>query len=282
MFHRRNSSDAAIGWISTVDSLLLGFGLMLVLALHSAMTRGDQQAVADRTAKQLEAETEARERFEKENQEWQQTIEGLEMQSSRLREQLAAGVQGVEGINKKLEEALQERDALKKQQASDEQKVATALAELKDARKQRDEAKQLVVSEGKERTSLKARLDEMAERHESQLSEQNQQIANLRFALEKKSQDVSTLKATQSEADRLLKQALEDAAKHKAQADDVNRRMIAIEKSGAAIAPIAEIPRKETTASIPLCINRPIRSPRCSPRRLNPVAKPRMRVAKSA
>jgi len=56
MFRRRNSSDAAIGWISTVDSLLLGFGLMLVVALHSAMTRSDQQAVADQTAKQLEKE----------------------------------------------------------------------------------------------------------------------------------------------------------------------------------------------------------------------------------
>ena len=235
MFHRRNSSDAAIGWISTVDSLLLGFGLMLVLAIHSAMTRGDQKAAADQTAKQLEAETEARERFEKENQEWQQKIDGLEMQSSRLREQLAAGIQGAEGINQKLEEALQERDKLKKQKAADEDKVATALAELEDARKQRDEAKKLVNSDGKERDSLKAQVGEMAERLETQLAEKNQEAASLQNELEKTNQSLGTLKAKQTEADRLLRQALGDAAKHKAQADDLGRRLIAKEEESTAI-----------------------------------------------
>lgn len=235
MFHRRNSSDAAIGWISTVDSLLLGFGLMLVLALHSAMTRGDQKAAADQTAKQLEAETEARERFEKENQEWQQKIDGLEMQSSRLREQLAAGIQGAEGINQKLEEALQERDKLKKQKAADEDKVATALAELEDARTQRDEAKKLVNSDGKERDSLKAQVGEMAERLETQLAEKNQEAASLRNELEKTNQSLGTLKAKQTEADRLLRQALGDEAKHKAQAGELGRRLIAKEEESTAI-----------------------------------------------
>jgi septal ring factor EnvC (AmiA/AmiB activator) len=236
MVHRRNSSDAAIGWISTVDSLLLGFGLMLVLALHSAMTRGDQQAVVDQTAKQLEAETGARERSEKENQEWQRKIDGLEMQSSRLREQLAAGIQGAEGINQKLGEALQERDALKKQKAADEDKVATALAELEDARNQRDEAKKLVTSDGKERDSLRAQVDEMAERLESQLGVKNQEVASLRNELEKTAQSLSTLKAKQSEADRLLKQALGDVTKYRTQAGEANRRLIAKEQENAALA----------------------------------------------
>lgn len=235
MFHRRNSSDAAIGWISTVDSLLLGFGLMLVLALHSAMTRGDQQAVVDQTAKQLEAETEARGRFEKENQEWQRKIDGLEMQSSRLREQLAAGIQGAEGISQKLEEALQERDKLKKQKAADEDYVATALAELEDARKQRDEAKKLVSSDGKERDSLRAQVGEMAERLETQLAEKNQEAASLRNELEKTNQSLDTLKAKQTEADRLLRQALGDAARHRAQAGELGRRLNAKEVENDAI-----------------------------------------------
>jgi hypothetical protein len=227
MFHRRNASDAAIGWISTVDSLLLGFGLMLVLALHSAMTRSNVQVVADQAAKQLEVEAEARKRLAKENQEWKQKIEGLEMQSSRLREQLAAGVQGVDGINNKLEEAIQERDKLKKQKAADEDKVATALAELEDARKQRDEAKILVTSDGKERDSLRAQIDEMAERLKSQIAEKDQEVADLRNSLEKNAQDLSTLKAKQSEADRLLKQALGDVTKYRTQAGEVGRKLIA-------------------------------------------------------
>ena len=192
MFHRRNSSDNAIGWISTVDSLLLGFGLMLVLALHSAMTRGDQQAVVDQTTKQLEAERLVIADLDKKKLEWQsrldeekalqaksldsiatlhadmQSLRGerneLEEHAARLQEQLDAGVQGVEGINKKLEEALRERDLFKEQQAIEADQLLLLRDEIEGTRKKIADATEEATSTHEEKESLQAEIDELQAR----------------------------------------------------------------------------------------------------------------------
>lgn len=192
MFHRRNSSDNAIGWISTVDSLLLGFGLMLVLALHSAMTRGDQQAVVDQTSKQLEAERLVIADLDRKKLEWQsrldeekalqaksldsiatlhadmQSLRGerneLEKHTVRLQEQLDAGVQGVEGINKKLEEALRERDLFKEQQAIAEEPILVLREALEETKKNLADATKAATANHEEKESLQAKLDGMQAR----------------------------------------------------------------------------------------------------------------------
>ena len=88
MLTRRNSSDSAIGWISTVDSLLLGFGLMLVLALHSAMTRQRLQVDANRTAAQLAEEKKAVEDLQGKDKARQEAIEALESKRKETEAQL--------------------------------------------------------------------------------------------------------------------------------------------------------------------------------------------------
>ena len=105
MFHRRNSSDNAIGWISTVDSLLLGFGLMLVLALHSAMTLRDGKGTDVRMVQSLEQREKTLEKLVAENAE---QLAGVSKDLDGTKKLLADS-------NNKVKETCRERDALKKE-----------------------------------------------------------------------------------------------------------------------------------------------------------------------
>jgi hypothetical protein len=237
MFRRRHSSDAAIGWISTVDSLLLGFGLMLVLALHSAMTRRDQQAAADRTAKQLEAERLVVADLDKEKLEWRsrldeekalqaqslasittlhadmQSLRGerdeLERHTARLQEQLDAGVQGVEGINQKLEEALRERDLVKKQQAMEAERLLVLRDEIEDTKNKLADATQEATSNHEANEALKATFNEM----QAQLLVLKDRQHDASVHSEKLQQEANRLKAEGATRQNLLQGKLDDAAK---------------------------------------------------------------------
>jgi hypothetical protein len=237
MLHRRNASDAAVGWISTVDSLLLGFGLMLILALHSAMTRGDQKAAAERIAKQLEAERLVSAGLENEKIQWQSRLheekalqansldsiatlhadmqslreerDELEKHTARLQEQLDAGVQGIEGINKTLKEALRERDLFKQQQAAEEERVLVLRDEIEEMKKKLADATKAATGNHEENEALKATMNEM----QAQLLVLKDRQDDASVHSENLQQEANRLRAEGAKRQNLLQGKLNDAAK---------------------------------------------------------------------
>jgi septal ring factor EnvC (AmiA/AmiB activator) len=183
MLHRRTPPDSAIGWISTVDSLLLGFGLMVAIALHTALTRQDEQASADRTTKALEEKSRDLADLQSKEKQWQSERQDLEAtkdkeiaqlsddlkamkegrdevveHARRLQEQVAAEAEGADGAGKKLSQALVDRDAAERKQSLSQQQLKDAISRLEDANRKVGEVQ-------RERDSLIESLrDEQAER----------------------------------------------------------------------------------------------------------------------
>jgi hypothetical protein len=269
MFHQRKSSDAAIGWISMVDSLLLGFGLMVVLALHSAMTRRDVPAIADSTAKELESERRAIAGLKNEKIQLQSRIDeqkelqaqsldnietlqaemqalqgernGLQQHAARLQERLDAGVQGIEGINKKLEETLRERDAYKQQQAIDEERILVVRDEREKTKHSLANATQTAAVNQEEKESLQAAINEMQARllvlksHQDDAvvhSKELQQEADRLKAEAAKRQQL--LESAQAELQKKIadsKAAAEEGRRLRSQLDEATQELHRVERS---------------------------------------------------
>jgi hypothetical protein len=234
MLYRRHTSDVAIGWISTVDSLLLGFGLMVVLSLHMAMTRRDVQAIADRTAKSLEHAKQALSDLQLKERESQEQIAALKTvqrddlvdQSRRLQQQRDVKAQGAEAITVKLDLALRERDSLKKQQSKSEQQLAVVRGELEDTKRNLAGASAAATKTQKERDALEIRIKDLqaqlltlkdrqvkadmntialaqeAERLRTEAAGTAREYGKLKLAMEGKDRDLSRLKMEAAEAEK--------------------------------------------------------------------------------
>ena len=179
MFRRRNSSDAAIGWISTVDSLLLGFGLMLVLALHSAMTLRDGKGTDVPTVQLLEQR--------------EKTLEKLVAENA---EQLASVSKDLDGTkklladsNNKVEETCRERDALKK--------------EVNDTR-----AKLLIFNDRqKQANGNTAALSQEVDRLNSELADKSRNLQAFENELKTRDRDLLDAQENAAKAEASLKSA---------------------------------------------------------------------------
>ena len=228
MLYRRNTSDAAIGWISMVDSLLLGFGLMVVLALHSAMTRRDVQTIADSTAKELKTEKQSLADARMRERSAQQKIEeiqaeavaqagsltadlrnmiekrdALAVQSQGLQEQLDAQAKGVGGISEKLRSVIVERDSLKANSSQVEKRLVVAIRDFEDAKLQLADATKKASEIRNERNALDVTVktlqsDLQAMRNRQEQSEKDdealaKEVEKLRKQLAGKSGEIDDL-----------------------------------------------------------------------------------------
>jgi hypothetical protein len=248
MLYRRNTSDAAIGWISTVDSLLLGFGLMVVLSLHTAMKRRDVQAIADRASQALETQTKSLADSRMRERAFQQKIEAIQadaavktsaltadlkdmtrrqdelvVHSRGLQEQLDAAAHGVEGISNKLREAILDRDSLKQQKSELEKQLVTASRGLEAAKRQLAEATTAVSRARDERDELEIKVNEtqgrllLMENQQKKVEENGraliQEVDSLRGKVADKSREVDNLTLTLESRERDLNKLKSDAAK---------------------------------------------------------------------
>jgi hypothetical protein len=242
MFYRRNTTDAAIGWISTVDSLLLGFGLMVVLSLHTAIKQRETQATADRFSEELivqentiaDAAAKAG-KLDAELNDMTQRRDELAAHSERLQEQLDAASHGVEGISKKLRETIVERDLLKTKKSAIEKQVVTASRQLEDANRKLADATTSISRLRDERDGLAAKAFEMQgkllsmedQRKKSELGEKTltQEVEELRVTVADKSRDLDNLRRMLEGRELDLNKLKADAAKA---AESMN---IALEKN---------------------------------------------------
>lgn len=220
MLYRRHTSDAAIGWISTVDSLLLGFGLMVVLSLHTAMTRRDVQAIADRTAKSLEHAKQTLSALQLKERESQEQIAALKTiqrddlvdQSRRLQEQRDVNAQGAEGITVELDLALRERDSLRGELEDTKRNLADVSAAATKTQKERDaleirikdlQAQLLTLKDRQVKANMSTTaLAQEAERLRTEAAGTAREYGKLKLAMEGKDRELSRLKMEAAEAEK--------------------------------------------------------------------------------
>lgn len=236
MFTRRGTSDSAIGWISTVDSLLLGFGLMVVLALHSAMTQQNAQVAAKADKKELGEAKEDLKALQYQMLQGKKQVDVMKEllaesdmnlmkltadlmavskkrdelyeQSQRLKEQLDAEAQGAEGINQQFAEAIRERDSLRKQQAESDRRLAIARSEIEGVKKQLADTAATATTTQEERNTLEGRVNEM-QAMVLTLRDRQQQTAMRSDELE---EEANRLKETIDDKAREMKSLREDLA----------------------------------------------------------------------
>jgi hypothetical protein len=253
MFSRRSASDSAIGWISTVDSLLLGFGLMVVLALHSAMTQQNVQVAAKADKKELGEAKNDLKALQNQMLQGKKQVDGmkellaesdmrvksltadlmdmskrrdeLDEHAQRLKEQLDAESQGVEGISQQLGDAIRERDSLRKQQAESDRQLAIAKSEIEGAKKQLADADTTATANQEERNTLESRVSEMQamlltlrdrQRQTTMQSDELKHEADrLKTAFDEKTRDINALREALAAKEREVSKIKEDHAEAK-------------------------------------------------------------------
>ena len=214
MFTRRNQSDSAIGWISTVDSLLLGFGLMLVLALHSAMTRQKAQAELGARDKELQ-DVQAQ---EKENQKRIGELEG----------------KGAAGISQELAEALRKLADLEKLKADSDLQIEDIEGKLNTALNQLGEATDAETKGQQERQSLAEKIGQLQDKLDNQEAirqdSQNlaQEVKDLLAELAAKAREIEDLEKEiehlREEIRKLMDRIAKAEAEKKAAEDDARQK----------------------------------------------------------
>lgn len=250
MFPRRGTSDSAVGWISTVDSLLLGFGLMVVLALHSAMAQQDLQVAAKADKKELgEAKNDLKALQTQMLQEQKQVdgmndllaesnakvksltddLKGMSVKQDelneharRLQEQLDAEALGNEGVSQQLGNAILERDLLRKKQVDADRALAAERAEREDAVRRLSDADSTAKRLLEENKSLQAAISDI--RNQMQNAEDREEdgqlardaltreLASLKARITEASHEVEMLKQTVWSKDRAIETLQADAA----------------------------------------------------------------------
>lgn len=250
MFVRRGTSDSAVGWISTVDSLLLGFGLMVVLALHSAMAQQNLQVAAKADKKELgEAKNDLAALQNQIIQEQKQVggltkrlaesdtnverlsadLEGMSVKQDelneharRLQEQLDAEALGNEGVSQQLGNAILERDLLRKKQVDADRALAAERAEREDAIRRLSDADSTANRLLEENKSLQAAISDIRNQmqnakdreEDAQLARDalTRELASLKARITEATHEVEMLKQTVLSKDRAIETLQADAA----------------------------------------------------------------------